>query len=516
MSPEGKKYNHLHNGDKVKFAEPGENSFDVLLRLVNTVKNKGLILESKLCLALIYALYGIDNSLRHQDFPADTASLGFLDSKELYLADLAELFLYNKEMDRFRKVLGTLEKISENLLLDVNHNPVYLHTRIAILHAMAGDSPDFLLKTIKLIKKFPGRAPETLSSINNMLITIADVIILSRDGKALLPEITDLLEMVPRNQGRDDMAGYVARKLCLRNEVEPTDNISYIEFARDKMMPDMRDGTEIDFTKIQMAVALSKYSSPGREKSEDMNALSLKLIGECENKLKNSRNTPETIMIKFNLVRGYDQVGLHKSALSLKNDLTKDLYRDLESFESTMSMIETVRKINNNRFPRDIAELEENVLDMATGNLSAIPMSLTLAGHYSEDEQFALGCLSEAENMTMKLPFIDMRKEVLYQIAGAYAYRGMKDRSIEAFRKITGIISQLTRSESTDEFMDSFTDRVGEAFQYSPDPGLIKMWEDFGKDLKLSAPKHEESVKFLLNCIFSHKRSWFWNVSFSD
>ena len=42
-------------------------------------------------------------------------------------------------------------------------------------------------------------------------------------------------------------------------------------------------------------------------------------------------------------------------------------------------MIETVRKINNNRFPRDIAELEENVLDMAAGNLSAIPISLTLA-----------------------------------------------------------------------------------------------------------------------------------------
>ena len=153
MSPEGKKYNHLHNGDKVKFAEPGENSFDVLLRLVNTVKNRGLILESKLYLALIYALYGIDNTLRHHDFPADTASLGYLDSKELYLADLAELFLYNKEMDKFRKVLGTLEKISENLLLDVNHNPVYLHTRIAILHAMAGDSPDFHLKKIGDLRK---------------------------------------------------------------------------------------------------------------------------------------------------------------------------------------------------------------------------------------------------------------------------------------------------------------------------------------------------------------------------
>ena len=179
MSPEGKKYNHLHNVDTVKFAEPDENSFDVLLGLVNTVKNKGLILESKLYLALIYALYGRDNALRHQDFPADTASSGFLDSKELYLADLAELFLYNKEMDKFRKVLGTLEKISENLLLDVNHNPVYLHTRIAILHAMS--SLPWFLGTISSRSVISGRS--AFPSLESMITSATVVNMLLIDDK---------------------------------------------------------------------------------------------------------------------------------------------------------------------------------------------------------------------------------------------------------------------------------------------------------------------------------------------
>jgi len=500
----------------MKFEKPDEDPFKALLDLVNGVKKKSIVLESQLYLALTYALYGIDNPLRYHEFPSDPASLEYLDSKELYLINLAELFLYNKEMDKFRNVLGTLEKISENLFLDVNGNPIYLHTRIALLHAMAGDSPDFLIKTIKLIKKFPRRSPETLLLINNILNTISDVIVLSRDGDALLPEVSNFLGMIPRNSGRDDIAGYVARKLCLRNEIEPTNNISYLEFARDKIMPDIRNRMEINFTKLQMAVALSKYTSHSGEKSEDMNALSLRLIGECERKLKNSRNIPENTMIKFNLVRTYDQVGLHREALSLKNQLTKDFYSELEYFESTMRMIDSVRKKNNNRLPGDLAELENNVLEMAEGNFPTIPIALTLAGHYSEDEEFASACLSEAENMAKKMPIAGLEMEVMYQIAAAYAYRGMNARAIDSFHKIAGIISQLNSSDSTAEFMDSFTDRVGEAFQFSPGRELIHIWDNLGKDLKPGKSKYEESVKFLLNCIFSHRRSWFWKVSFSD
>jgi len=500
----------------MKFAKPDEKSFEILSDLVNGIKNEGSVLESKLYLALIYALYGIDNPLRYQDFPADPASLEYPNSKELYMANLAELFLYNKKMDKFHRVLGTLEKISENSVIDVNDNPVYLYTRIAVLHAMAGDPPDFLLKTIKLVKTFPRRSPDTLLSINNILNTIGDVIILSGNGKALLPEITDLLEMVPRNRGRDDMAGYIARKLCMRNEIEPTNNIYYIEFAKNKLLPDIRDGTEIDFTKIQMAIALSRYTSPDREKSEEMKALSLSLINECKSKLKNSRNAEEKTMIKLNLLRGYDQTGLRKAALSLKNDLIKDFNKDLEFFKSTMNKIETLKKMNNNRLPGDIAEIEDDMLEMAAGTFSVIPLSLVMAGHYSEDEQFALECLSDAENMSSEIPFMDLGKDVLYRIGVAYAYRGMKDRSLKLFKGITEIISQLPESGSTDEFMDIFTENAGEAYQFAPDPELIDIWENLGKDLKLGKSKNEESVKFLLNDIFRHKRTWFWNLSFSD
>ena len=133
-----------------------------------------------------------------------------------------------------------------------------------------------------------------------------------------------------------------------------------------------------------------------------------------------------------------------------------------------------------------------------------------------EDEQFAMECLSEGEDMCDAIPFMDVRIDVLYEIAGSYAYRGLIDKSIESYSRIIGLISQLKKSESLEEFMDRFTENIGESFQFSPHPAFIELWKNFGKELKMRKTDLEESVNFLLDCIFSHKRSWLWKVSFGD
>lgn len=128
-----------------------------LKELLDEINGKHNRLRSNLYYSLILFFFSEKQTIPLDSFTANIDSLKWMEYKEMYLLELAELYFYLGEKAKLKSLMRNLESVYRNLLLDVNENPVYLREGISILHAMSGNSYKYPTKTIDMIKNFHER-----------------------------------------------------------------------------------------------------------------------------------------------------------------------------------------------------------------------------------------------------------------------------------------------------------------------------------------------------------------------
>ena len=107
---------------------------------------------------------------------------------------------------------------------------------------------------------FPRKAFETVSSIRYILCGIVDSVLLADFNEDQVEKLLTLLDLVPLNKGREDEKGFIARRMCMRDDCTPVEDHGFIKVAMERTIPKLRDDIEKNFNEIQLAVSLLNHS----------------------------------------------------------------------------------------------------------------------------------------------------------------------------------------------------------------------------------------------------------------
>ena len=291
-------------------------------------------------------------------------------------------------------------------------------------------------------------------------------------------KLLTLLDLVPLNKGREDEKGFIARRMCMRDDCTPIEDHGFIKVAMERTIPKLRDDNEKNFSKIQLAVSLLNHSKNQSDNFAKENRVkALNLLHEAGVKMRKYKDSPKEILIHLNLARAYSQTGMIDEAEILLEEAASKFNKEVDDFLSLITMIH-----DNSSIPgakgRDLQGLEYDLLTQYTGEMTALFLSIILEGRYSWNSEFSSKVLEQAKVMCKSVMVENITKDILYHQATGFAFVHMDDQPVQVFREIESKLSVSGGENARKELEEMFTDNVGKAYSFSPKPELIDLWKE--------------------------------------
>ncbi len=509
---------HFTIGDSMNGRKDNRVSGDLLLELLNSVND---VENRKKCqryanLYRIITMEGDESVLNAAgSFPANEEELR--DDDPFLLLEIGELLLYRGDMQGYRKAVRTLDGISLRTLFSTEDDPLFIRNRLAILEAMGQDFPESLKWTIELAKKFPHGAEETNDALRNLACTLVECIHICGFEHMILPQLSAILKRISKKGLRDEATALVARKLCMRDENTPATKHELVDFARNELLPSLDDRVERDFTEIQIAVAEMRHSQLATgDKREEFRARSESAFSELEKRLTQRLSEKQRVLLNFNLIRGLAQAGLYERSRVIRNRLVRDFEEDLTSTMDTLEMMEVTRKRSNGYLPRELREMERQLVESSEGRFTVSCGGLILAARFSPDDKLASEYFGEAGRMLNTIPFQYVRFQLLLQLGNSLSFRHDRSGADRAFKSAADITRTIARKDGVLLFEGELTDEVGESYSLDPRQSILDLYTDLAADLRIGRRDLDRCIVNLMASIYSHARAQRWKIAFNE
>ena len=500
--------------------EDQEKRDNALLNLVGRVKDP----ETRRHCLLYYALYETFRTgipARMSDLERSVALSGGSALRrterggELFTSlEEVELHLASGETAAFVKDMEKLETVAETTLFMVGDDPMFLYNRISVLEAMSDRFPESLRKSMNLIGKFPFRSNEKNDALRNLACTAVDCMHILGANMRLMDIIREAVAGISKKALREETAGLVSRKLCMRSEALPAEDPDLIGFAKEFLSRIVADRIERNFTEIQIAVAESMtVRALDTVEGDSFRKESTEIFRSMENMLVSRVSDTEKTLVRFNLVRGLAQAGFPDRSREIANHIVTHFEENARSTVETMDMIEKGRSIYGRSLPHDLRDMAEGIMQRSSSIMKADCLGLGLAAKYSADDATASGYLEDVRRLSRMIPFPPTRVNVLLHLASSFSYRNRVSEAIEVFDETYAALREIPGRAAVQIFSGGVTSFCAEAYFDSPHESLINQYLGLAADLGAGRAILERAIQDFLKKVYFCARDRRWRAT---
>ncbi len=425
-----------------------------------------------------------------------------------------ELHLASGETAAFVKDMEKLETVAETTLFMVGDDPLFLYNRVSVLKAMSGKFPESLRKSMNLIEMFPSRSNEKSDALRNLACTAVDCMQILGANMRLMDIIREAVAGISKKALREETAGLVSRKLCMRSEALPAEDPDLIGFAKEFLSWIVADRIERNFTEIQIAVAESMTARAlDTAEGDSFRRESTETFRSLENRLVSRVSDTEKTLLRFNLVRGLAQAGFPDRSREVRNYIVSHFEENARRTVETMDMIEKGRSLAGRSLPHDLRVMGEEIMEMSRSIMKADCLGLCLAARYSADDATASRYLEDVRRLSRMIPFPPTRVNVLLHLASSFSYRNRVSEAIEVFDEAYAVLREIPGRAAVRIFSGDVTSSCAEAYFNSPHESLINQYLGLAGDLGAGPAILERAVQDFLRKVYFCARDRRWRAT---
>ena len=218
----------------------------------------------------------------------------------------------------------------------------------------------------------------------------------------------------------------------------------------------------------------------------------------------------------MNLVRTYAQIGMSGDSKSIRDDMLGETEEVLALFDDTLMALEESRLLSRNKFPPEIIEQEEQMINLVEFIVYSTCFGLALAARFSSDRELSKTYLRDVEDLAGRIPIPDLQAMIYLETGSSYSSIGMRLEALRNFAHGLKYLENLDRYEAADFLMEDITHYISESYSRNNDDELMTMYVNAVNSIKMDSSDKDECITSLLGSIYSYKRSRMYGVTFNS
>lgn len=428
----------------------------------------------------------------------------------------AELRLLKGDQEGFVFDMKRISDLTEGTLHSSESDPLFFWNQVSVLEAIAGIDFKHLKRSLHLVSKIPPRIPEAKRARSSVALTLIDCIHLSSSNVDLIKEVPDLILGISDREMRVETLGLAARKLCMKDEITPAADAKTILFVRERLYPLIKDEFEKALTSIQLALSELLFSGTNNGTAKEMREHGMKILRDAERRSKGRINGRLKTVLDMNLVRVYAQIGMSGDSKSLRDHMLGEMKEALDLFEETLMALEESRLLSRSKFPPEIIEQEDQLINYVEFMVYSTCFGLALAARFSSDGELSKAYLRDVEDLIGGIPFPDLQARISLEIAASYSSIGMGSEANRNFAYGLKYLESLDKYEAVEFLMKEVNHYVSESYSRSADAELMSMYMKAVSNVKMDSGDWDECLTGFLGSIYFYKRSRMYGLTFNS
>jgi hypothetical protein len=199
---------------------------------------------------------------------------------------------------------------------------------------------------------------------------------------------------------------------------------------------------------------------------------------------------------------------------SIRDDMLGETEEVLALFDDTLMALEESRLLSRNKFPPEIIEQEEQMINLVEFIVYSTCFGLALAARFSSDRELSKTYLRDVEDLAGRIPIPDLQAMIYLETGSSYSSIGMRLEALRNFAHGLKYLESLDRYEAADFLMEDITHYVSESYSRNNDDELMTMYVNAVNSIKMGSSDKDECITSLLGSIYSYKRPIMYGVTF--